>query len=305
MSVPSSLPAAAISLRRAFETASAANDDGLDDLDSMAELAWAQRRKVTNRSGASSRENWSAHRAETTVCGDERTGDTLVSHSTPSPTPSLTPPAPYTATASSPARTLKEVVEEIAARRRPKPTFTALSLGSAPWRNLTGADKLAHLFRSVSASGEALSISINFGGDVARAANDNPNRFRKLFHDRFVKLLASSTLGPRDHVLAYDLSDDGRLHIHGAVAGTMTEKATWQPLLRAAGGKWDRPGSSQFQVKVKPLSANGWAGYIFRRERTARQVEKLLGARVGYTCSREVTQRAKADWDQQRLRLSS
>ena len=167
------------------------------------------------------------------------------------------------------------------------------------WRYLTETGKLHAYLRSVSPTGEALAVTVNFGDTLTKAANDNPGSVKKLFQDRLARALKSSSLRARDYVLVLDVSPAGRLHLHGAVDARPAERKALEAVLKVAAGKWDAPRGSDRQIHTQPMrQADGWARYDCRN-RVA--VQSLIGDQSIMTVSRGCNQRAKALYEAARV----
>jgi hypothetical protein len=92
------------------------------------------------------------------------------------------------------------------------------------------------------------------------------------------------------YLFAIDISDKGRLHIHGAFlppAISIRAVRKIRAAMKDAWDRWDGPGQRK-QLRFKTLHSDDWAVYCMRNQR---RVEKLIGPRT-FTVTRPLTKEA-------------
>ncbi|MDX6806437.1 hypothetical protein [Terrihabitans rhizophilus] len=115
---------------------------------------------------------------------------------------------------------------------------------------------------------ETYAFTLNLGHQIdekarAAAANDNSPGAADFMRRRIMRELkpALDRLGLPLFWFALEISPDGKLHIHGAIAARKHEIPAIEKALCRAGGAWTPvPGSSQVHTK-RQFNAEGWFNY--------------------------------------------
>lgn len=168
-----------------------------------------------------------------------------------------------------------------------------------PWSRTTEIIKGHAYVRTVSTRGAGLSWTLNLGGKVAQAANDNPEGLKERMHDRLSKALKASPLGARDFVFGIETTKDGRWHCHGALDATEHERAQAEEVLRKAGGTWGSTDHLDKQAHARTVvwGPDGWARYMLKGSASSR---RLLGTKTVLSVTRGCRQRAEELWEASR-----
>lgn len=168
-----------------------------------------------------------------------------------------------------------------------------------PWSRTTEIIKGHAYVRTVSTRGAGLSWTLNLGGKVAQAANDNPEGLKEKLHDRLSKALKASPLGTRDFVFGIETTKAGRWHLHGVLDATKGELAQVEEVLRKAGGVWGSAHHQDRQAHARTVvwGPDGWARYLLKGSAKTR---RLLGTKSVLSVTRGCRQRAEALWEASR-----
>ena len=143
-----------------------------------------------------------------------------------------------------------------------------------------------------------MSWSLNFGGKVLQAANDNPATIKEMLHDRLDKALRAIFGGPRDFVFGIEMTKDGRWHAHGALDGTVDERPAAERALRRAGGTWGSERHQEKQAHTDVLwGPDGWARYVLKG---MSKTKDRLGIKSVLSVTRGCRERAEGLWNASR-----
>ena len=157
--------------------------------------------------------------------------------------------------------------------------------------------------RTVSTTGGGVSWTLNLGGKIAKAANDNPHGLKDKLHDRLVKALKASALGAREFVFAVERTRSGRWHLHGILDVADDERGALEAILRQVGGSWGSEHHRDRQVQTDVLwGPDGWLRYM-RKDSAA--TRRLLGTKSILSVTRGCRRRAEELWEASRRRQSS
>lgn len=166
------------------------------------------------------------------------------------------------------------------------------------WERTTEIAKGHAFARTVSATGAGIAWSLNFGGKVARAANDNPEGLKERMHDRLTKALKASPLGAREFIFTPERTKGGRWHLHGILDATPAELDALTTVLRQVGGAWDAERCAERQVDARPVwCPDGWVRYMMKGASATRT---LIGSKTILSVTRECQRRAKHLWESSR-----
>ncbi|MDA9453059.1 hypothetical protein XI00_01925 [Bradyrhizobium sp. CCBAU 21359] len=175
---------------------------------------------------------------------------------------------------------------------RPAPAYD----NNIPLWSLTG-DKV----KLVAATGALLTaerppiaFTFNLTPEAIDAAKRHPAGFLDSLKRAFDVELKKAFGTPFPYLFAIDISEQGRLHIHGAflppVSSIRTDRKIRAAMV-AAWGRWEEPGAHK-QILFKPLYSDGWIDYLFDRGKQ-RRVAKTIRGRT-YTINQSL--RREAEW---------
>ena len=165
------------------------------------------------------------------------------------------------------------------------------------WRYTTEIARGHAAIRAVSTTGAGLAWSLNLGGKVLAAANDNPARELARFQDRLAKALKAEFGETRDVAFFAETTAAGRLHLHGAADANLNEAARISAVLTRCGGTWDKTHREK-QTHVTDLwCGDGWVRYA---EKDAARTRRTLGLRSILFMSRGCRSRAETLWEARR-----
>lgn len=182
---------------------------------------------------------------------------------TPSQTPTLTPPTKprsrHSKAAPSPTPTTTANVNAIPTNRKP-----------SRWSDLS---ELAR-FRAASeytqhADGLAVSLNLSLGREGSYLSQDRQTKITRLFQNRLNRELKAAGLSGLPYALSFEVSPQGRLHLHGVVDAFGYDRDAVADALRNAAG--DIPGRAKArQLKLELVhDGAGWASYVAKeRKRT-------------------------------------
>lgn len=167
-----------------------------------------------------------------------------------------------------------------------------------PWSLTTDLGKLTSAYRVLEATGKGVVFTLNCGPAERAAAQRHPKGFADYFKRRISRTL-KRTLGYVPlHGFGVDVTPDGRLHIHGALAANDNQLATIEKALRQAGGKWASKWHKERQCQFKVLHpADGWAKYCLRHQAKVRRI--IAGRSICITTP--LRRRAKDLWSKLRV----
>lgn len=205
-------------------------------------------------------------------------GAPLVADPLPAPTPSPT-------NTNTPSKSTKKrrAADENDTRRAPA------------WARTTEIAKAHAVARTVSVTGAGVAWTLNLGGKVAQAANDNAKGLKERLHDRLVKALKASPLGAREFMFVPERTKGGRWHLHGIADVADDERDAFATVLRQVGGAWDSAHHAERQVDVRPAwCPDGWVRYMLK---AAAATRRLLGCKSVLSATRECQRRAKDLWE--------
>lgn len=203
-------------------------------------------------------------------------------HHTPSPSPTApsTPPKPL-----SKSTLKKQQANDNDTRKAPA------------WRHTTDIVRGHCYVRTVSTRGAGLSWSLNLGGKVLRAANDNAARFMRDFQDRLTKAIKAEFGESRDFVFLIETTA-GRPHLHGAVDALEDERHRWEAILVRCGGRWDATRHAERQAHTDVLwGPDGWIRYC---EKSMALTKAQLGLKSVLSVTRGCRARAEQLWEASR-----
>lgn len=163
------------------------------------------------------------------------------------------------------------------------------------WDRTTDLAKGSCYLRSVSPIRDGLACSLNLGGKVLKAANDDPKAFKDWMHDRLVKGFKASPLGARDFVSALELTRPaGRIHLHMAVDATENEIPAVEAVLAKAGGTWGAAAHADRQADARVMwGPAGWGRYMLKDHT---HTKAALGIKSVFSVTRGCRARAEALW---------
>lgn len=165
------------------------------------------------------------------------------------------------------------------------------------WRYTTDVVKGHCFIRTVSTRGAGLSWTLNLGGKVLRAANDNAACFMRDFQDRLTKAIKAEFGESRDFLFAIE-TIAGRIHLHGAADGMEDERHRWEAILVRCGGGWDTTRHAERQAHTDLLwGPDGWLRYI---EKDMARTKALLGLKSVLSVTRGCRARAEQLWESSR-----
>ena len=149
--------------------------------------------------------------------------------------------------------------------------------------------------RTVATTGGGLSWTLNLGGKVLKAANDNPKGLKARLHDRLKKALAASPLGARNFLFAVEATPAGRWHLHGIIDAATDERWVVEGVLRRVGGTWNSKHHREAQAHTDVLwGPDGWCRYM---RKDAPRTRRFLGVKSVLSVTRGCRARAEALWE--------
>lgn len=164
-----------------------------------------------------------------------------------------------------------------------------------PWDRTTDIIKSHAFFRAVSATGAGLAFTLNLGGKVLKAVNDNPADAKAMLHERFANCLKAQFKHPVDFVFRLEATASGRFHVHGAIDANDNMKPGVEEALRKAGGTWDAKHGAEHQVHTEVMwGADGWCRYSAKDEA---RTKRLLGVKSVLSVTRGCRRRAEELWE--------
>lgn len=165
------------------------------------------------------------------------------------------------------------------------------------WRYTTDIVRGHAYIRTVSTRGAGLSWSLNLGGKVLRAANDDAARFMRAFQDRLSKALAAEFGESRDFVFSIE-TIAGRPHLHGAADAIEDERHRLEAVLVRCGGRWDAARHAEHQAHTDVLwGPDGWVRYM---EKDMARTKAQLGLKSVLSVTRGCRARAEKMWEEAR-----
>lgn len=168
------------------------------------------------------------------------------------------------------------------------------------WRYTTEIIRGASYIRTVSTTGAGLSWSLNLGGTVLKAANDDATRFMGGFQDRLSKALKAEFGEARDFFFAIETTPAGRPHLHGAVDCTENDRERLEAVLARCGGAWGSAHHKERQAHAGVLwGPDGWVRYTLKG---MARTKRLLRLKAVLCVTRGCRSRAAALWEASRLR---
>jgi hypothetical protein len=145
----------------------------------------------------------------------------------------------------------------------------------------------------------AVAFTFNLTPDAIAKAKDSPTGFLdplKRSFDLELKRALKGTVLP--YWFAIDVTDEGRLHIHGAFLSPATNLPMVRKIrtaMKAAWGEWEGPGKRK-QLRFKTLYSDDWATYCMEDQA---KVAKIIGPRT-FTISQPL--RRDAEWAYSEIR---
>lgn len=139
----------------------------------------------------------------------------------------------------------------------------------------------------------AVAFTFNLTPDAIAKALASPTGFldslKRSFDLELKRLLPGVTL---PYWFAIDITDDGRLHIHGAFLSPATNLPMVRKIrkiMKAAWGEWAGPGKRK-QLRFRKLYSDDWATYCMENQA---KVAKIIGPRT-FTINQPL--RRDAEW---------
>lgn len=168
------------------------------------------------------------------------------------------------------------------------------SKDQARWDRLTAQERfLATVEAAARAGGRAVTLALSANREARLRASSDPTRLLSHYINRRLKAAGMMV----SYSFRFEISDEGRLHVHGAVtAGSNSAaelKRLKQVLVDAAGKIRGRAGSKQCVYKDIYFSA-GWHGYI---QKTQRKTAKALGTEKTTFVSQGMTELAREEYE--------
>ena len=218
----------------------------------------------------------------------DRKNGALVDDPHPTPSPSSTAPS------TSPKTPTKTISKSTLKRHKANDNDTR----KAPaWRYTTDVVKGHCFIRTVSTRGAGLSWTLNLGGKVLQAANDNAARFMRDFQDRLTKAIKAEFGESRDFLFAIETTA-GRPHLHGAVDALEDERHHLEAILVRCGGGWDATRHAERQAHTDLLwGPDGWIRYC---EKSMALTKAQLGLKSVLSVTRGCRARAEQLWESSR-----
>lgn len=159
--------------------------------------------------------------------------------------------------------------------RRKKPANIVVR--PVAWRRLGETEKfLLAAERCQGDGGIAVTLNLSTSREHNYMSRSRRTQARRLFQNQLNKALKEAGLSGLEYTFLFEISPEGRLHLHGVLRGAGLDETALKTLklaLRQAAGKIHGRAAAR-QVKLKRLyDAAGWARYIFNvRKSTANKL---------------------------------
>lgn len=174
----------------------------------------------------------------------------------------------------------------------PSATPSSTPARRSTWRTLTAQQTYLEAVRRAAAL-DGLAVTLNLSREIEAETRTHTDPLRYL-SQRLNDALRASKLPSLPFALALEVSDAGKLHLHGVIIPGESDPVALKRALMKAGGRMDGRTASR-QLMLKPINdADGWAGYCLK---DAKKTARALSGKRLVALSQPMTRLAKDHYE--------